>query len=387
MANLRGAFVGQREDFCLLTVRRRKLWLDTCQKIKRLFADGVKPLTIRFIGEAAVDAGGPLKEYFTFVFEDAKKYLLCTGDGKTYGLIHDVEKVRKGDFRLFGTLLSLSLLQGCAGPRYMMPCVVSRLLNGPEIRPEVEEIPDLEIQTKLQDLLNAKDEAEFQMQMTSFTERFSLGVTRAFVGFDEREEFARMIAQHVCISACMEEFQEVRKGLDILGLLEILEDHYEESKEEFVFSCSQKAADLLSLFKETTYTDTTKRGINSESKRDAEEDIMYYLTEFLERISHEGPMHLTTIELNEDGEESEVVKKIGVEEVALFCTGSKYITPSMKGAGTICFDHEGKYGRIVANTCNIILTIPVTERYTESAEGFIKSITEDLRSDPGFGCV
>eukprot|EP00794_Sanderia_malayensis_P001011 gene1011-331_t len=89
---------------------------------------------------------------------------------------------------------------------------------------------------------------------------------------------------------------------------------------------------------------------------------LYFLIEFLERISHEGPMHLTTIELNEDGEESEVMKKIGVEEVALFCAGSKYITPSMKGAGTICFDHEGKYGRIVANTCNIILAIPVTER-------------------------
>lgn len=131
MSNLSNAFCGQREDFCLLAVRRRKLWMDTSQKTKRLFADGPKPLTVQFIGEAAIDAGGPLKKYFTLVFEDAKKYLLCTGDGKTYGLVHDVGKVRNGEFRIFGTLLALALLQGCAGPRYMMPCIVSRLLNGP----------------------------------------------------------------------------------------------------------------------------------------------------------------------------------------------------------------------------------------------------------------
>lgn len=251
----------------------------------------------------------------------------------------------------------------------------------------MEEIPDLEIQTKLQDLLNAKDEADFQNQITSFTERSSLGVTRAVVKFDEREEFARMIAQHVCISVCLEEFNEVRKGLDILGLLDILENHYEKSKDEFVFSCSPKAADLLSLLKDIKYTDTTKDGIDVESRRNAEEDIMYYMTEFLDRLSYEGPMHLTMIELDEDGGESEVAKKVGVEDVSFFCTGSKYITPSMKGTGTICFDHVGKHGRIVANTCNVVLTIPVTKRYTESADSFIRNIREDLRADSGFGCV
>ena len=47
-----------------ICVRRRKIWVDSVQKLKRLFKDAIKPFHIRFVGEEAVDHGGPFKEYF-----------------------------------------------------------------------------------------------------------------------------------------------------------------------------------------------------------------------------------------------------------------------------------------------------------------------------------
>ena len=62
-----------------LTVRRRKLWTDTVQKLKRAFKEGISPLVIEFVGEEANDVGGPLKEYFSVAFEEAQRHLMCSG--------------------------------------------------------------------------------------------------------------------------------------------------------------------------------------------------------------------------------------------------------------------------------------------------------------------
>ncbi len=52
----------------------------------------------------------------------------------------------------------------------------------------------------------------------------------------EREQFPQDVAQHFCLSACHEEIEEFQKGLDILGLVSVLQSHYEESKTELFFS-------------------------------------------------------------------------------------------------------------------------------------------------------
>ena len=95
----------------------------------------------------------------------------------------------------------------CAGPRCFTPSVTARLLNGPEIRPTIQEIPDIEFQEKLAALVAAKDDEEFQSKMATFEERFSFGVTRFKVPYAEREDPSRNIAQHFCISVCNEEIQ------------------------------------------------------------------------------------------------------------------------------------------------------------------------------------
>ena len=101
----------------------------------------------------------------------------------------------------------------------MIPSVVSRLLNGPFIQPTLNDIPDLELQEKLQDLLSAVNEEEFQSKVDSFPERFNFGVTRMKVHFSEREELIKDIAQHCCISVCNEELLEIRKGLEAIGFI------------------------------------------------------------------------------------------------------------------------------------------------------------------------
>ena len=246
---------------------RRKLWQDTAQKLGRLYANCITPFSVSFIGEAGVDAGGAQREFFSLLFDDCKKHLFATGDGRSFTLLHDVEKVRNGEFRLLGNLISIALLYDCAGPRCFTPSVTARLLNGPEIRPTIQEIPDIEVQEKLAALVTAKDDEEFQSRMATFEERFSLGVTRFKVPYAEREDLSRNIAQHFWISVCNEEIQEVRKGMEVLGVLKVLEDHYNESKNEFNLPAIQKDSSILALFTNIEYTKVKERDVLDRGKK------------------------------------------------------------------------------------------------------------------------
>eukprot|EP00794_Sanderia_malayensis_P020964 gene20964-23019_t len=346
LANLREIFMGERNDSCQLVIRRRKVWFDTAQKLKRLFADGVKPFTVQFIGEAGVDAGGPTKEFFTF---------------------HVV-----------------GILMECAGPRCFIPSVVARLLNGVDSPPTLEDIPDLDVQMKLQDLINAVNEDEFQARMESFSERYMFGVTRVHVSFEDRSQLVKDVALHLCLSTCSDEIQEVRKGMEVLGVLQVLQQHFDESKEEFCVPSEGKASNIISLFKTIEYSEPNDQ---SSGQRDQEEDIIYNFTNFLERLEHDGSLTLPVLEIEDDGSVLETTREIMLQEVTRFCTGSRFITPAMEGKGTIRFDNTGKYGTVIANTCSIVLTFPIIEKYTGSPELFIQSFTEDMRNECGFGLV
>ena len=139
-----------------LQVRRRKIWEDTNIKLKRQLKQGLIPFRITFIGEPAFDAGGPTREFFTYVFNDASRYIM-EGTTDSFTFLHDVKKLRNGDFERYGTLIALTLIYGCPGPRNMQESLACALLDMPIVKGKIKDIPDLEIQTKLEELSNCTD--------------------------------------------------------------------------------------------------------------------------------------------------------------------------------------------------------------------------------------
>lgn len=125
IGNISQVFQDTGSEPQILSVRRRKLWQDTAQKLGRLYANCITTFSVPFIGEAGIDARGPTREFFSLLFDDCKKHLFATGDGSSFTLLHDVEKVRKEELQLLGNLISIALLCGCAGPRCFIPSVTA----------------------------------------------------------------------------------------------------------------------------------------------------------------------------------------------------------------------------------------------------------------------
>ena len=200
-----------------LQVRRRKIWEDTNVKLKRQLKQGLIPFRITFIGEPAFDAGGPTREFFTYVFNDASRYIM-EGTTDSFTFLHDVKKLRNGDFERYGTLIALALIYGCPGPRNMQESLACALLDMPIVKGKIKDIPDLEIQTKLEELSNCTEEENFQYFLQNFPERFTMGVTAPVLHLSDKDTLIDNIVYHSCISLSLEEIREVQKGMSTLGV-------------------------------------------------------------------------------------------------------------------------------------------------------------------------
>ncbi|XP_057299457.1 uncharacterized protein LOC130630076 [Hydractinia symbiolongicarpus] len=342
-------------------------------------------ITIKFIGEEAADAGGPLKEFFSVLFDDARNYL-CSGNSYQFTFTHDLERVSNGNFFLFGNLIGMALISGCAGPRYLMPAVVSKMFNKGEFPLSIDDVPDLDVQTKLKELDATTNDSEFQSCLESFPERYNAGVTNVSIAFEDKSIVIQNICKHYCLSVCLKEVQQVVQGMDILGLYSILQQNYEEIKTEFVPCMDAKAQDLLAVFKNVIYTVNNDNNVTIDQSK--EEDIYYNFTNFIEALENDNYKLPGTISLDDDGKEEHSDTNISLRDVIQFCTGSKYVLPCMKENETIEFIHPNKKDqgkRIIVYTCNYKLVFPVTKRYYGSTEAFNRHFCEDVATSPGFG--
>ena len=77
----------------------------------------------------------------------------------------------------------------------------------------IKEILDLGIQIKLQVIVDAKREDEFQNIVDTFPERFGFSVTKFAISFMEKSEFIQQITQYFCFSICLEEIQDFKREI------------------------------------------------------------------------------------------------------------------------------------------------------------------------------
>ena len=348
LANLSTIIATEKFD---LNIRRRKIYQDTMQKLKIHFKNGVRSFKVSFVGDDVTDGEGPLREFFSLFFDDAKNYILCSGVSSQFTFLHITEKMKAKEFLYFGNLIALAIINGCAGPRYFLPSLAAKLLNVADIPPLIDDVADLDVQQKLKELLVTNEESTFQKVIENFPERFTAGVTKPRVHMSEKHSFIEDICFHYCLSICSEEIDEVIKGLDLFGLRSILSNHYDHSVKEFVQQTKQTAKDLLDVFKTICYSDSTER-------KDKEEDIVYNLTNFIESLDvTEYNRTIISPDLDHNTEE----RKITLIDVIRFCSGSQYILESMKSKGTIKFIYPGEMSqgrRIEAHTCAINSRIP-----------------------------
>ena len=136
-----------------IIVRRRHLFEDALHRF-RSGVDFHKYIHVTFIGEPAVDAGGPLREFLRLLMEEiASNNSLFSGADEHRVPAQNMSAFEKQTYRYIGQMIAVSLIHGGPAPTFLAPSVVGYILKG--IRgadPQVKEVPNLHVRQKLEEV-------------------------------------------------------------------------------------------------------------------------------------------------------------------------------------------------------------------------------------------
>ena len=141
---------GDTSDIFRITVRRRHVWDDALATFKRGFPF-TSHIRITFVGEPAVDAGGPCREFLCILMQECmRNNNLFEGPDNCRIPVHNMAELEKRTFKYIGQMIAVSVVQGGPGPQCLSPAVVDYLSYGIEkILATSEDVPDTEIKYKL----------------------------------------------------------------------------------------------------------------------------------------------------------------------------------------------------------------------------------------------
>ena len=149
--------------------------------------------------------------------------------------MYDTQKIQNGGLYLFSFLCCMGILNGYAGQRCLLPSVTEKIFLGTFTKQlSIEEMPDLDMQLKLQTIADVRTEDEFQNIVDTFPERFGFGVTKFPIGFMEKSEFIPQINQHICFLMCSAEIHDFKGGLEQYGLYSISSEHFAHASKRYL---------------------------------------------------------------------------------------------------------------------------------------------------------
>ena len=136
-----------RDEYSQIVVRRRHLWGDAMNHMKNL--NEKKYIRVTFVGEPAVDEGGPLREFFHLLTaEIAKMNMLFCGDGDKRVPRHCMMELENGTYYLVGKVIALSIMHGGPAPEFFARSVFEYIAYG-STRASPVDVPDKAIQESL----------------------------------------------------------------------------------------------------------------------------------------------------------------------------------------------------------------------------------------------
>ncbi len=133
-----------------ITVRRNEIWKDSIQSFKRSF-DESKHLRFTFLGEPAVDDGGPKREFFMLFLNSLNSQEnLLEGPLDKRVLRHNTSALDKNVYKSIGKIIALSVIHGGPGPAFLAKSVVNYIFrSGTTFNVYIEDVPDQSIQALL----------------------------------------------------------------------------------------------------------------------------------------------------------------------------------------------------------------------------------------------
>ena len=363
-----------------IKIRRSHVWQDTLFKFKRCSENDMnKLIKVQFIGEPAVDEGGPRNEYFSLLHREMASSSLFVGEPGSKCFNHNIIALEQKEYLFYGQLCSLAILQHSPSPCFFSSSVVDYIVYGKLVNVStcVEDVPNAKAKKKLEELQSISDPDQFK-QVASFdcSLRFKAGYAKPLVTIEDKDDLIRCISLHYLLLSGLVELEQFIEGLKLNGMLQRIREHPRQVRHLFMSSAENRvtAEMLYKLF----ICMFSPEGSN---KRASEEAIALNFFRYLEAVDA-NEVKSNLLDLTTD-EETEIT--LSQSDVLQFITGCSTVPATgFIQQPSVRFDHGDTSRKLHVNSCGNILTLPVTSALTDF-ESFKNEFTSCLVNSPGFG--
>ena len=136
-----------------ISVRRHHIWKDSLCMFARPSFDAQKQIHVSFVGEEAVDVGGPRREYWRLLMKSiANSSALFDGPEECKVIAHNFTAQQQRHFYFAGVMISCCVLQGGPGFPFLAPSIYSYISGMSTVIPTVEEVVDFEVRSFLSEV-------------------------------------------------------------------------------------------------------------------------------------------------------------------------------------------------------------------------------------------
>ena len=142
-----------KTEYQRIIVRRKHLWEDALSR----FQSGInfhKHIRITFIGEPAVDEGGPLREFLRLLLGNIERNnSLFEGCENCRVPKPNMRALEKCTYQHIGEMVAVSLVHGGPSPTFFTPSIVDYIVYGmKKVKASVDEVPNETIVRKLKEV-------------------------------------------------------------------------------------------------------------------------------------------------------------------------------------------------------------------------------------------
>ncbi|XP_028667124.1 G2/M phase-specific E3 ubiquitin-protein ligase-like [Erpetoichthys calabaricus] len=344
-------------------IMRRNVWDGTVRAMSRPNFTPKKRIDVKFtddigISEGAVDLGGPKREYFRLCLKYLKDYSgMFEGASGSKLLSCNSAALKENCYFFAGQLIAMSVVHGGQSPCFFSPILYKSLAKGPEnTEAEVEDILDIDIRNQLIEIKTATSDTQLQVAISRASCILSLSGCFKKITLENKGAVTKDVAHWYVLQRTRTPFERFQEGLQSLGVLSALQQFPQQLQSLFIkLEKKLTAIEVEQLFK-------FRMSEEGSNRYEAELLVVGFWRDYLQDAEF-------------------CVDAVTLEEILIFATGSDSVPPlGFFPEPSLEFLHcKSKFP--LANTCDCILRIPLTNNYTN----FKNNMNFGIRNSPGFG--
>ncbi|XP_050401791.1 G2/M phase-specific E3 ubiquitin-protein ligase-like isoform X1 [Patella vulgata] len=192
-------------------------------------------LSVKFSGENGIDDGGPSRELLQLLMSSIKDSQVFQGS-ECKMLCPDIPSEERDDYRLFGKIISYSVIHRGPVPRFFSGILYDLIAFG-SCEPKLDDIVDYQIREQIKELSRADDVIMLQEAAQPLIGHIDfLGAIPLIFDVKNKESLVTLLTRYFVVDRVKGVLNQFCEGMDSLGLRKEIIKNPEVMRELFVFS-------------------------------------------------------------------------------------------------------------------------------------------------------